>query len=69
MTAHLTPAEWRSVRAVWEWDSEKVAAAKLGMSEHTVHNHIRSAYSKLGVCSRREMAQALSLPLPVGRPG
>ncbi|MBA4190715.1 MAG: DNA-binding response regulator [Planctomycetaceae bacterium] len=34
--------------------SKKQAAADLGLSEHTVHTHIRSVYDKLGVHTRSQ---------------
>jgi len=36
-------------------DSEKEVAAKLGLSRHTVHIHVKNLYKRLGVCSRAEL--------------
>ncbi|HEV8292959.1 MAG TPA: LuxR C-terminal-related transcriptional regulator [Tepidisphaeraceae bacterium] len=36
-------------------DSEKEVASKLGLSQHTVHIHIKNLYKRLSVCSRAEL--------------
>jgi len=36
-------------------DSEKEVAAKLNLSQHTVHIHVKNLYKRLGVCSRGEL--------------
>jgi DNA-binding NarL/FixJ family response regulator len=36
-------------------DSEKEVAGKLGISQHTVHIHVKNLYKRLGVCSRAEL--------------
>ena len=42
-------------------DSEKEVAGKLGLSQHTVHIHVKNLYKRLGVCSRGElMAKCLA---------
>ncbi len=35
--------------------SEKEVAIKLGLSQHTVHIHVKNIYKRLGVCSRAEL--------------
>ena len=42
-------------------DSEKEVAAKLNLSPHTVHIHVKKLYKRLDVSSRAElMAKCLS---------
>jgi len=36
-------------------DSEKEVAAKLGLSQHTIHIHVKNLYKRLAVCSRAEL--------------
>src|SRR4051812_38006306 len=36
-------------------DSEKEVAAKLKLSPHTVHIHVKHLYKRLNVCSRAEL--------------
>jgi DNA-binding CsgD family transcriptional regulator len=36
-------------------DSEKEVAVKLGLSQHTVHIHVKNLYKRLSVCSRGEL--------------
>jgi DNA-binding CsgD family transcriptional regulator len=36
-------------------DSEKCAAARLGVSQHTVHNYVKALYTAFGVSSRSEL--------------
>jgi DNA-binding CsgD family transcriptional regulator len=55
----LTPAQ----RAVYDLLvgglTEKDAAGQLGVSQETVHNHVRAVYAKLGVHSRSELLGGL----------
>lgn len=55
--AHLTTRERELVRAIVENPSAKYFAIgeKLGISEHTVHNHLSSIYSKLGLVNRLDL--------------
>jgi len=43
------------VRAVFDGNSEKDAAARLGLSPHTVHTYLWRIYRKLHVQSREEL--------------
>ncbi len=36
-------------------DGEKQVAAALGISQHTVHDHVKRLYKRFGVCSRSEL--------------
>ncbi len=40
--------------------SSKEIADRLYLSVRTVNNHLQSAYSKLGIAGRRELANALA---------
>src|ERR1041384_6072604 len=67
--AVFVPGEWRSlaaglglspracgiVRPVFDGNSEKAAAAPLGLSPHTVHTYLWRIYRKLRVQSREEL--------------
>jgi DNA-binding CsgD family transcriptional regulator len=55
----LTEAERRVVHVIADGHTDKSAAKLLGISENTVGTHIRSAYTKLGVQSRVQLANAL----------
>lgn len=50
----LTPAELRVLAPLWEGMGEADIAASLCLSVHTVHNHIRNAYARLGLRSKAE---------------
>jgi DNA-binding CsgD family transcriptional regulator len=63
----LSPRECGIVRLVFDGNSEKDAAARLGLSPHTVHTYLWRIYRKLGVQSREELlvrvfAEFRSLP-------
>jgi len=63
----LSPRECGIVRAVFDGDSEKDTAARLGLSPHTVHTYLWRIYRKLRVQSREELlvrvfAEFRSLP-------
>lgn len=51
----LSPRECGIVRAVFDGDSEKDAAERLGLSPHTVHTYLWRIYRKLNVQSREEL--------------
>ncbi len=54
--APLTPRERSVVAAVLEGSTNKVIAAKLGLREQTVKNHLSSIFGKLGLANRLELA-------------
>jgi len=63
----LSPRECGIVRTVFDGDSEKDAAQRLGLSPHTVHTYLWRIYRKLRVQSREELlvrvfAEFRSLP-------
>jgi len=55
----LTEAERRVAYLIADGHTDKSAAKVLGISANTVGTHVRSAYSKLGVQSRVQLAKAL----------
>ncbi|MDQ6780680.1 MAG: helix-turn-helix transcriptional regulator [Candidatus Eremiobacteraeota bacterium] len=52
----LTPRELEVARLVAAGKSNRQVAQALTISERTVENHVASAYQKLGVKSRVELA-------------
>jgi DNA-binding CsgD family transcriptional regulator len=54
-----TPAERRVVEAMRTARSEAEAAALLGISRHTVHQHLRNARSRCGARTTRELLMAV----------
>ena len=63
----LSPRECGIVRGVFDGDSEKRIAERLGLSPHTVHTYVWRIYRKLQVQSREELlvrvfAEFRSLP-------
>lgn len=61
----LTPAQLRVMTCILAGHSEKETGRKLGISHHTVHNHIREIYCQMKVQSRAEL---LSLFIPPNLP-
>jgi DNA-binding NarL/FixJ family response regulator len=57
----LTARELEVVRCAAEGKTNKVIARDLGVSEHTVKNHLFRAFDKLGVSSRVELLFYLTL--------
>lgn len=56
----LSPAQCRVFHELLNGISEKDIAQKLGLSPHTVHNHVREIYARFHVHSRAELlAQCL----------
>ena len=51
----LSPRECGIVRAVFDGNSEKDTAARLGLSPHTVHTYVWRIYRNLHVQSREEL--------------
>src|SRR4051812_48619288 len=63
----LSPRECGIVRAVFDGDTEKRIAERIGLSPHTVHTYLWRIYRKLQVQSREELlvrvfAEFRSLP-------
>lgn len=54
----LTPREAEVLQLLAAGLGNKVAAARLGISEHTVKSHIAALYAKLGVSTRAEAVAA-----------
>jgi len=51
----LSKAQRRVFELLLEGHAEKTIARKLGLSQHTVHNHTRAIYTRFGVHSRAQM--------------
>lgn len=63
LAAHgLTPAQQRVTELVLRGSSTRQIVAQLHLSEYTVQEHLRGAFDKVGVNSRRELMVALSRP-------
>jgi DNA-binding CsgD family transcriptional regulator len=52
---HLSDAQRRVLELLLRGRSEKEVAAKLNLSPHTVHNHVKEIHRRLGVNSRGEL--------------
>ena len=55
LTKGLSPRMRETLQFLLSGDSEKEVAARLGLSQHTVHIHVKNLYKRLGVCSRAEL--------------
>lgn len=55
----LTPREAEVAQAVLRGQTTVAIAAELVVSPHTVHDHLRKVFDKLGVSSRQQMAVRL----------
>ena len=55
----LTDREWEVVQQVRLGHSNKEIASELHVSRHTVSNHLRAVFRKLGVGSRTELVARL----------
>jgi len=63
LAAHgLTPAQQRVTELVLRGSSTRQIVAQLHLSEYTVQEHLRAAFDKVGVNSRRELMVSLSRP-------
>lgn len=56
----LTAAEWRVCRQAAEGQTNREIAQALFVTEKTIERHLSSAYQKLGIRSRFQLASALS---------
>jgi DNA-binding NarL/FixJ family response regulator len=61
--APLTPREREIAQLVLAGRSNREAGALLGLSERTVGNHVQSIFNRLGIGSRRELAEHVATAL------
>jgi DNA-binding NarL/FixJ family response regulator len=59
--ARLTPAEWEAAQLAASGMSNREIAVELTVSVRTVENRLQHVYGKLGVGSRRALAEALEM--------
>jgi len=52
---HLSPRLQQTLASLLAGDSEKQAAAKMGVSPHTVHVYVKTLYRRYNVSSRGEL--------------
>jgi len=55
----LTAAEWRVCRQAADGHSNREIAQALFVTEKTIERHLSSAYNKLGIRSRFQLAAAI----------
>lgn len=55
----LTASERRVARLAAEGTTNQLIAQRLSVTQRTVETHLTSAYSKLGIASRRQLVEAL----------
>jgi len=60
-TANLTPREFEVVQHAAKGKTNKAIATGLGLSEHTVKNHMFRAFDKLGVSNRNQLLFYLTM--------
>jgi DNA-binding NarL/FixJ family response regulator len=58
----LTPSEWRVTERAAAGQTNRAIAEALFDTTNTVELHLRNAYRKLGVSSRRELTDRLADP-------
>jgi DNA-binding CsgD family transcriptional regulator/tetratricopeptide (TPR) repeat protein len=63
----LTRRERETAELAARGHSDREIADMLYLSVRTVHAHLRSAYAKLGIAGRGELASALDIPADAGR--
>jgi DNA-binding CsgD family transcriptional regulator len=65
----LTPREWDVLRLVLQGESTKRIGALLGISTHTVRDHLGKVYEKVGVRGRTALLAKLFQDRPAGMAG
>jgi len=63
----LSPAEARVVTLIAEGQDQHEAASALHLSVHTVHEHLKHAYAKMGVHNRVQLVRRI-LEIPAKMP-
>ena len=59
LAAHLTPAQRRVAELVLQGQSTRQIVLALGIGVHTVQDHLKTVFDKMGVGSRRELVAML----------
>lgn len=63
LAAHgLTPAQRRVAQLVLQGHTTRQIVFALRISEHTVQDHLKAVFDKIGVRSRRELVSAIMRP-------
>ena len=63
LAAHgLTPAQRRVAQLILQGRTTRQIVVQLRISEHTVQDHLKAVFDKLGVRSRRDLVSALMRP-------
>ncbi|MEZ6092151.1 MAG: helix-turn-helix transcriptional regulator [Pirellulaceae bacterium] len=55
---HLTSRQLQILYGLFQGDSEKQLALRLGISQHTVHDHLKRLHARMGASSRGELLAA-----------
>lgn len=64
--AALSPRLAQTLERLLAGDSEKEAAARLGVSPHTLHVYVKALHRHFGVCSRGELLARFVRPRAAG---
>lgn len=68
-TPHLSPRERETLDLLMMGLPEKLIAARMGVSRHTVHDYVKVVYRKHGVGSRPELMATVRRDLPRRKTG
>jgi DNA-binding NarL/FixJ family response regulator len=65
--SHLTPTEWQVALLAASGRSNRQIAEEIFVAVRTVENHLQRVYEKLGIASRKQLAEALEATGPPPR--